>query len=140
MKKLCVIAMLFALPLFGQQTAASSVYNKQLNKMEAKPERKELMSTEKTAAAQKAHESSEIMIIEPLARAQDFAEAYKYLNFHKSSAPVMFKLRNHKVLKNVLDIEIMKGGTLVIFTLNTTKGIKYEVVNIEDIKSMGNDK
>ncbi|MCH9630148.1 MAG: hypothetical protein S4CHLAM37_01410 [Chlamydiia bacterium] len=140
MKKLFVIAAFFALPLFGQPTAANSVYQKQLKKMEAKSERKELEQTEKAAAAKKASMGSEIMIIEPLARAQDFAEAYKYLHFHKSSSPVMFQLKNNKVLKNVLDVEIMKGGTLVIFTLNTTKGVKYEVVNIEDIKSLGHEK
>lgn len=140
MKKLCIIAACFTLPLFGQPSATNQIYNKQLKKMEDKAEQKELEKSERAAALKKSSGGNEIMVIDPLARAQDFAEAHKYLTFHKSSAPVSFKLADDRILTNVLNVEYMKGGTLVIFTLNTTKGIKYEVVNIEDIKSMSNDR
>lgn len=136
MKSFIAAASLLTLPLFAQ-VGGNSAYNAQLKKMEAEAEQKELAKAEKTVAARHTG-MQEVMIIEPLTRAQDIEEAFKYLRTRKAAAPVTFYLNNGHTLSNVLDMAVMKGGSIFIFTVNSTKGIRYEVVKTEDIKTLGN--
>lgn len=93
----------------------------------------------KTQNAVASGKSSEVMIIDPLTRAADFKEAYQFLKTQKAGTTVSFQLTNDEVLTHVLSFEVMKGGSLVIFKLNTNHGIKYKVVKIENIDSISID-
>lgn len=117
--------------------ASNAPYNQALKTMEAKAEQHQL-SAQTAAAAQKLG-SPEVMMIDPSIRAQDFKEAFTYLSQYKGGAPLFFELQDQEKLYNVLDLSLMKGGTLVIFKINTTQGLKYRVVKIEDVRSIGVD-
>lgn len=109
--------------------------NKSLNKMESEALKKQVTNSEAThAAASKS--ASEVMIIEPSTRANDFKEAYQYLRSQKTGSRISFQLSSGPKLSNVVDLDIMKGGSLVIFKMTTTKGLQYKVVRIEDIVSI----
>lgn len=116
--------------------ASNAPYNQALTEMEAKSESKQ-MAAQQAAATQKAG-SSEVMVIDPLMRAQDYKEAFNYLMQNKSGSSVYFLLQNNEKLMNVLDMTLMKGGTVIIFRINTTQGIRYRVVKTEDIMTLGN--
>ena len=106
--------------------------------MEAQAEQKQILQTAQAGAAEKT-QGPEIMMIDPLTRAQDFKEAFTYLSLYKTGSLIYFELASHEKLYNILDLSLMKGGTLVIFKLNTTQGVKYRVVKTEMISSIGND-
>ncbi|NGX48032.1 MAG: hypothetical protein K1000chlam3_01419, partial [Chlamydiae bacterium] len=36
-------------------------------------------------------------------------------------------------ISNVIDMKLMPGDTLIVFRYNTPQGIRYQVVEIEDI-------
>ena len=118
--------------------AGNAPYNQALKTMEAKAEQKQLLQSTQAATSQKLT-SPEVMIIDPSVRAQDFKEAFTYLMQYKAGAPLFFELQDKEKLYNVLELFLMKGGTLVIFKINTTQGLKYRVVKTEDIVSIGND-
>jgi hypothetical protein len=119
--------------------ASNAPYNQALKTMEAKAEQKQIMKQTQEAATSQKVGSSDVMIIEPSVRAQDFKEAFTYLTEYKAGSPLYFELQDKEKLYNVLDLSLMKGGTIVIFKINTTQGLKYRVVKTEDIVSMGND-
>lgn len=122
--------------------ANNAPYNQALKTMEAKAETKQILkqTKEKEAATSSQKISSpEVMIIDPAVRAQDFKEAFSYLSEYKAGSPLFFELQDKEKLYNVLDLSLMKGGTIVIFRMNTTQGLKYRVVKTEDIVSIGND-
>ena len=120
--------------------AANAPYNQNLTTMEAKAEQKQVMQQGgKQAVSSQKMPSPEVMIIDPSIRAQDFKEAFNYLSEYKAGAPLFFELQDKEKLYNVLDFSLMKGGTLVIFKLNTIQGLRYRVVKIEDLISIGND-
>lgn len=116
--------------------AANAPYNQQLKTMETQAAQKQL--TQQAAMAPRVS-SPEVMIIDPSVRAQDFKEAFSYLMQYKAGAPIFFELQDKEKLYNVLDISLMKGGTVMIFRINTTQGLKYRVVKIEDVASIGSD-
>ncbi len=144
-KNLSLILALLIIPIITEAAKANpaivgstSAYNSTLKTMEAKSEQDELLKTTKATATQKAI-SPEVMIIDPSTRAQDFKEAFNYLSLYKAGSPVYFELENNEKLYSVLDLSLMKGGTLVIFKINTTQGIKYRVVKTETIAGIGTD-
>jgi hypothetical protein len=116
--------------------ASNSPYNQALKSMEAKAEQKQLAQTQQAAISQR---GPEVMVIDPSIRAQDFKEAFTYLMQYKAGSPIFFELQDKEKLYNVLDISLMKGGSLMIFKINTTQGMKYRVIKVEDIFSIGND-
>lgn len=142
MYRLLLAFSIFAFPLFAQdidagQAAQNALYSKQVKSMQDKAMQEELKKQQAVTA--KAPQNQEVMIIEPLARAQDLLEAFTYLRSKKPSSPVVFHLASGKIVTSVMDVSVMKGGSLVIFTTNTTQGIKYEVVKTEDIATIGHE-
>lgn len=119
--------------------ASNTPYNQALKTMTTKAEEKQLMSKPEQAASSQKISNPEVMIIDPAIRAQDFKEAFHYLSEYKAGSPLFFELQDKEKLYNVLELSLMKGGTLVIFKMNTTQGLKYRVVKTEDIISIGND-
>lgn len=84
-------------------------------------------------------ESSEIMIIAPEIRAKDFKSAFDYLTNTSNAQKISVKLKNGHSLVGITAMDMMPGGTIIIFQTNTTQGIKHHVINIENIQSIGND-
>lgn len=77
--------------------------------------------------------SKSIMIIDPKQRAMDYQKAWERLKQEKSTAKVFFELSDGSKLSNIIDMQLMPDNTLVIFRFSTPQGIRYQVVEIEDI-------
>jgi hypothetical protein len=139
----CIGSLFLSFYVLGADTlgikAGNAPYNQALKTMESKAEDKQIMKQTQQAASSFKSAGSEVMIVEPSVRAQDFKEAFHYLSEYKAGSPLFFELQDKEKLYNVLDLSLMKGGTLVIFKINTTQGLKYRVVKTEDIVSLGND-
>ncbi|QVL57685.1 MAG: hypothetical protein KFB93_01015 [Simkaniaceae bacterium] len=97
-----------------------------------------LAEMEKAAAAKDASikGSTEMMIISPEGRAKDIQAAIKFLKLHAPTAKPSIKLTDGAIIKGIVDIDVMPGGTLVIFKVASLKGLKYQIVKIENIDTI----
>lgn len=77
--------------------------------------------------------SRSTMIIDPKARAADYQKAFDLLRQEKSTSKVIFELADGTKISNVIDMKLMPDNTLVIFRYSTQKGIKFQVVEIENL-------
>lgn len=77
------------------------------------------------------------MMITPAARVADFQQAFELLKKEKSSGKVYFELADGTTIGNVVDMAVMSNSTLVLFRFNTSQGIQYQIVKIEDIVNLG---
>lgn len=73
------------------------------------------------------------MIIDPKSRADDYKKAFQLLKAEKSTSKVYFQLADGTQISNVIEMELMPSNTLVLFRYTTPQGIKFHVVEIEDI-------
>ena len=89
------------------------------------------------AKAQAPKGAQEIMMISPDKRAHDFVEAFKVLSIGQMREKITFFLTDKSKISNIMEIDVLPGGTMVSFKLNSTKGIKYKIVPIEQIESVG---
>jgi len=96
------------------------------------------LSEEKVAAVQErgATGQSEVMIINPESRAKDIQSAFKYLKQMSPATKIGVKLTNGSIITDILNMDVMPGGTMIIFRINTMKGEKYRVVKIEKIDTL----
>ena len=90
---------------------------------------------EQTVAAN-ALGAKEMMIIPPQARAQDFKEAFDLLKKVKSQDKITFFLKDKSKISGILDVDVLPGGTMINFKVNTTQGVRYQIVRVEDINSV----
>ena len=74
-----------------------------------------------------------IMIIDPKERANDYLKAWELLKQEKSTAKVTFTLSDGTKISNVIDMKLMPGDTLIVFRYSTPQGIRFQVVEVEDI-------
>lgn len=143
---LASLFLLFIAPFYGFSAqnqgisikAENAPYNQMLQKMETKTEDKLAMKSQ-AAAVSKAPGETSVVIVDPLVRATDFKDAYNFIVQYKAGAPIFFELQNGEKLYNVIDLSVMKGGSIVIFKMNSTQGQKFKVVKTEDITSIGID-
>lgn len=82
--------------------------------------------------------NGEVMIIDPEMRAKDFQSAFDYLKNSNTAAKISVKLKSGHSISEIISMEVMPQGTLIIFQTNTTQGLKHDVINIENIESIGN--
>ena len=75
----------------------------------------------------------DMMIISPEGRAKDIRAAIKFLQQKAPSETPVIQLINGHVLQGIIDIDVMPGGTLLIFKITSLKGSKYRVEKIENI-------
>ena len=151
MEGLSQIKYLFLLLLvssaFGEDPLTTSLkkenapYNQALKTMQTKAEQDALMKTQAAASSSSIDKSSasSLMIVDPQTRALDFKEAFSYLSQNKAGSPLYFELDNKEKITGVIDLSIMKGGSLIIFKMNSTTGQKYRVIKTENIVSIGTD-
>jgi hypothetical protein len=89
----------------------------------------------KAAALPSSSGTSDVMIVDPKVVSQDWVDAFNALNYKKASR-IVFLLRDSAPLSDVVDIEAMPGGYLMLFTVKTVKGPKYKIVKTSDIASL----
>jgi hypothetical protein len=80
--------------------------------------------------------AKEMMIIPPHARAQDFKEAFDLLKRVKSQDKITFFLKDKSKISGILDVDVLPGGTMLNFKINTTQGVRYQIVRVEDVNSV----
>lgn len=85
------------------------------------------------AASTKAGQTNSVVMINPEARAQDLKQAYDLMRREKSTTNIAFKLKDGAIISRVIDLIIMEKGSLILFKANTSQGVKYTVVPVEDI-------
>ena len=80
--------------------------------------------------------ANDIMIINPDNRAKDFKAAFDILQQEVQGSKIVFTLTDKSTISNIMEVQVLPGGTMISFMLNTTKGIKYRIVPIEQIHSI----
>lgn len=96
-----------------------------------------LTQDEKRAAAKTAAKgSTEMMIISPEGRAKDIKAAFDFLKKNAPTTKPSIKMINGSTLTGIIEIDIMPGGTVLIFKVASLKGIQYRIENIEKIDSI----
>jgi hypothetical protein len=116
----------------GAQKTISGAVNKQI----AQDMASNMPSNEGAAAAVAGGSSQEVMLITPLDRANDILQAYNYLKQNSIASSVSVMMKDKSMFSNILDVQIMKNGTLIIFKLSTLQGERYRLVKTEDIDSL----
>ncbi|MCH9614640.1 MAG: hypothetical protein SP1CHLAM54_13970 [Chlamydiia bacterium] len=76
---------------------------------------------------------TDVMIISPAERANDIVQAFNYIQSHDVTSKVEVKLKNGSKINDILNIQMMPSGTLLIFKIQTLKGEVYRIVKIENI-------
>lgn len=79
---------------------------------------------------------SEVMIISPELRAKDLQAAIKFLNLHVPTSKPNITLSDGSKITSIMDVNVMPGGTILIFKVTSLKGLQYKVVNIEEVQSL----
>lgn len=124
----------WAFILANALTFSAPVSNQEMMKMEDASMKKKLSQEQGAAVHTKG--SSDVMIIDPSTRAKDFLEAFHYLRKQKAGSQIVFDLKDGHKISGVTDMKVMDGGSLIIFQLATTQGIKFKVVRIEDLTAI----
>jgi len=89
----------------------------------------------KKSAASSSSGASDIMIVDPKIMSQDWVKAFKALQ-GKNLTNISFILSGHPPIVNVSSIEPLPGGYLMLFTVKTIQGYKYEIVKTSSITSI----
>ena len=79
---------------------------------------------------------SEVMIIQPEMRAKDIQESFEYLKTMNPGEKLAVKLISGALITEIMDIKVMKGGTMIIFRINSSQGQKFHVVKTEQIDTL----
>ena len=74
-----------------------------------------------------------IMMIEPEARARDYILAFDKLRGEIPPTKIYFQLEKQAPINNIMSVELMQNGTLMLFRLSTPKGASFKIVPIEDV-------
>ncbi len=77
------------------------------------------------------------MMIPPASRAMDYLTAFESLRKEKSTGKVYFQLTDGSMISNVIDMTLMPNSTLILFRFNSSQGIRFQVVKVEDILNIG---
>lgn len=115
---------------FGMQNEASAHAEKVSNKPDP--------SKDAAVATSTRMGKSEVMIINPETRAKDLQESFQYLKRMSPASKLAVKLNSGTLIADILDMQLMTGGTMIIFRINSIQGQKFQVVKIEDIDTLTN--
>lgn len=74
-----------------------------------------------------------MMMINPAFRALDLQQAFEMLRKEKTTGKVYFQLTDGSTISNIIDMTLMSNSTLILFRFNSTQGIRFQVVKVEDI-------
>lgn len=73
------------------------------------------------------------MMISPSARALDFLQAFEQMRKEKSTGKVYFELADGSTINNIIEMTLMSNSTLALFRFNSSQGIRFQVVRVEDL-------
>lgn len=73
-----------------------------------------------------------VMIIDPKARAADFAQAFDFLRKDKPTLKIMVRTLDARIL-NVTDVTASAGGTLLMIKILSSQGVKTQILPVEQI-------
>ena len=125
MKYLPLLFMFTATLAFSQQTA--------MQQLQEKMQKAELASTHQSEEKHNAPSQSDLLIITPSERVKDYVEAFHILKKEKNTSQIVYVLHDGTMLENINEVSTLPGATMILFKMNTTKGLKYRVVPVEDI-------
>ena len=80
--------------------------------------------------------ASALFMINPADRAKDFMDTFDYLKKVQPSAKPTFRLMDKSMISNIISIEVSSGGSLLVFKVGSTQGVKYRVVKVEEIDTI----
>ena len=78
-----------------------------------------------------------IMILNPKERAEDYVKAFEMLKKNKPSSKIYFRLSSNKIINNIIDMNMLENGSLILFKTSSTKGTNFLIVPTEEIESVG---
>ena len=62
--------------------------------------------------------------------------AFETLRKEKTTAKVFFQLQNGTTISNIIDMTLMANATLILFRFNSTQGIRFQLVKVEEIAAI----
>lgn len=77
------------------------------------------------------------MMISASARAADLQQAFDMLRKEKTAGKIYFQLADGTTIFNVIDFTPMSNSTLFLFRFNSSQGIRFQLVKVEDILTIG---
>ena len=73
------------------------------------------------------------IVIEAKGRAEDIVKAYDLLKREKPTLRISAHTYSGAILSNVVEITAMPNGTLLLFRVSSTQGIKNVFVPVDDV-------
>ncbi|MBU6382733.1 MAG: hypothetical protein KGQ49_03545 [Verrucomicrobia bacterium] len=77
-----------------------------------------------------------VILIEPKARAADFAQAFDMLRKDRPTQKIIIRTAAGE-LNNVTDVSASTGGTLLMIKMLSSQGVRITIVPIEQVMEIG---
>ncbi len=119
-----LVSPLFAAPLSPEQAEEAKIHMLEMAAQQQQQQKKEKPP------------SDEMMVVTPEARSSDLKQAFELLSRGRGSHNIVVTLNDGQMLKNILDLNVMNKGTLIVFELNTVRGLQYKVVKTDNVKTI----
>lgn len=71
--------------------------------------------------------------IEAKARSEDILRAYDLLKKEKPTLKISARTYSGQTLNNIVDMTAMPNGTLLLFRISSTQGVKNQFVSVDDL-------
>ena len=144
------LALLLTLPVMAQTPKAKPKTNKKFidvdkNQPTQQADHKHAKAHTSAAHAQAAAmkhaggSSDMVMIINPEMRSKDLKDALTFLKKTMGNQPVAVTLTDGQIISNIMSIDVMPAGTMLVLKTSTVKGVKYHVVGIESVENIGHE-
>lgn len=78
-----------------------------------------------------------IMIVQPKDKAADLVKAFELLKREKNSSKIYYQLSSNRTINNIIDVNMLDNGTLILFRVATSQGTRIVIVPTEDIQEIG---
>ena len=127
---------LAAMNLAPNTAAAQQTITATVNKQMAQETAASMAAPQAAGGAPGGVISQEMMMIAPNDRASDFVQAYALLKQYNVASSIAVMMKDKTMIANIVDMQVMKNGTLIIFKMSTLQGEKYQLVKTEDIDSL----
>ncbi len=91
--------------------------------------------TEQVAAATRSSDQP-LILIQPKARAEDFAKAFELLKKSSPTSRILLQTYSGQTITGLTDITILPNGTLVMLKLTGPQGLKTQIIPVDDLKDL----
>lgn len=86
-------------------------------------------------ANQSKKKNDEMLVVSPLARSGDIKAAWNYFKKNKPTSKLIIHTKDNQY-SNIVDMDVMPGGTIIIIKTSTTSGEVYQLIPIEQVKGI----